>query len=73
MAKGPNSAHGVFAMAESLSCATYVKSLSWHKVLQNKVAVATAPRLSMAAPVAAEQLNLQFVRSWGEKRRFFRL
>jgi len=61
MAKGQISASGVFAMAKSLSCAPRVKSLSRHKVLQNKVTAAAAPRPFMTAPVAAEQRNLHIL------------
>ena len=52
---------GVFAMAKSLSCATHVKSLSRHKVLQIDAAVDAAPWPFMAAPVAVEERNLHLM------------
>ena len=53
---------GVFAMAKSLPCATHVKSLSRHKVLQIDAAVDAAPWPFMAAPVAVEERNLHKAR-----------
>ena len=53
---------GVFAMAKSLSCATHVKSLSRHKVLQIDAAVD-------AAPVAVEERNLQISIQMAENQR----
>ena len=57
--RGKTAPLGVFAMAKSLSCATHVKSLSRHKVLQIDAAVDAAPWPFMAAPVAVEERNLQ--------------
>ena len=56
--RGKTAPLGVFAMAKSLSCATHVKSLSRHKVLQIDAAVDAAPWPFMAAPVAVEERNL---------------
>ena len=60
--RGKTAPLGVFAMAKSLSCATHVKSLSRHKVLQIDAAVDAAPWPFMAAPVAVEERNLQLFR-----------
>lgn len=56
--RGKTAPLGVFAMAESLSCASHVKNLSRHKDLQNEVVVATALRLFITEPATDEQRNL---------------
>ena len=71
--RGKTAPLGVFAMAKSLSCATHVKSLSRHKVLQIDAAADAAPWPFMAAPVAVEERNLHCERTTDLLQKFFRL
>ena len=56
--RGKTAPFGLFAMAYSLSCATHVKSLSRHKVLQNKAGRCTALRPFNSAPAAIGHRNM---------------
>ena len=58
--RGRTAPFGLFALANSLSCATHVKSLSRHKVLQIGDGYYAALRLLSAATVAIEHRNMHF-------------